>query len=103
MNEKPFDADLVRDLMKQRGVTQTGMAKIAGLPSQSAFSNILKGKRRVTAEEAAAIYTFLGIKPEPTFRVAISGDRYWYNKCGALEGGCRVAYRSYAVSDINSE
>lgn len=69
MRGKPFDADLVRARMKERKVTQEAMAKLAGLPSQSALSNILKGIRRVTAEEAAIIYEFLGIEREPTFRV----------------------------------
>lgn len=70
MREKAFDSELVRQRMKERGVSQTAMAELVGLPSQSAFSNILKGKRRVTADEAATIYTFLGIEVEPTFRVA---------------------------------
>lgn len=55
--------------MKDRKVSQTAMAKLMGLPSQSAFSNILKGKRRITAEEAATVYTFLGIESEPAYRV----------------------------------
>lgn len=70
MLEKAFDPNLVRDKLKERGVTQTAMADLLGLPSQSAFSNILNGKRRVTADEAATIYRFLGIKTEPNFRVA---------------------------------
>lgn len=70
MREKAFDPDLVREKMQERKVTQTAMAEVMGLPSQSAFSNILKGKRRVTAEEASVIYTFLGIKHEPDFRIA---------------------------------
>lgn len=70
MLEKAFDAELVRETMKEKGVTQTAMARLLNLPSQSAFSNILTGKRRITADEAATVYSFLGIKPEPNFRVA---------------------------------
>lgn len=70
MQEKAFDPDLVRAKMAERKVTQTAMAELLGLPSQSAFSNILTGKRRITADEAAKVYRFLGIRAEPTFRVA---------------------------------
>lgn len=70
MKEKAFDPDLVRAKMKERKVNQTQMAELMGLPSQSAFSNILKGLRRITAEEASIAYTFLGIKQEPDFRIA---------------------------------
>lgn len=67
--EKPFDIELVRERMKAQKVSQASMAKVVGLPSQSAFSNILKGKRKVTVEEAATIYKFLGIEREPSFSV----------------------------------
>lgn len=70
MREKAFDPDLVREKMKERRVNQTAMAKLMGLPSQSAFSNILNGLRRITAEEARTVYSFLGIEAEPTYRVA---------------------------------
>lgn len=70
MQEKAFDSELVREKLAERKVSQTAMAKLLGLPSQSAFSNILNGKRRVTADEAAMIYEFLGIKRAPDYRVA---------------------------------
>lgn len=70
MQDKAFDTDLVLETMKARKVTQTDMARVMGLPSQSAFSNIVKGKRRVTAQEAATAYRFLGIKHETNFRIA---------------------------------
>lgn len=64
--ESAFDIEAVRQAMVDRRVTQTDLAKIASLPSQSAMSNILKGKRKVTADEAAIIYRFLGIAgPKP--------------------------------------
>lgn len=56
-----FDLKLVATAMKQQGVTQTTMARVMRLPGQSAFSNIMKKKRRVTAEEAKRAYEFLGI------------------------------------------
>jgi len=67
--ESAFDIALVQAAMAERKVTQTDLAKVAKLPSQSAMSNILKGKRKVSADEAAVIYRFLGIagpKPVPT-------------------------------------
>jgi SOS-response transcriptional repressor LexA len=68
MDEPAFDTAKVAAAMAARKprVTQTAMAKIMGLPSQSAFSNIMQGKRRVTADEARAAYEFLGIKQEPS-------------------------------------
>jgi repressor LexA len=69
MNGKGFDPDLVRQKMRDRGVTQADLSRVAQLPSQSAMSNILKGIRRVTADEAKRIYTFLGIEEQPAFRV----------------------------------
>lgn len=62
MTESPFDVDLVLAKMQEQKVSQSAIAKLAGLPSQSAFSNIVKGKRRITAVEAATIYRFLGIQ-----------------------------------------
>lgn len=61
MDGQAFDRDRIAEAMREQRVTQTAMAKIMGLPSQSAFSNIMKGKRRVTAEEAQMAYEFLGI------------------------------------------
>lgn len=69
MQSKAFDPDLVREKMKEQKVTQTELARVMKLPSQSAFSNILAGTRRVTAEEAAIVYRFLGIKEEPNFLI----------------------------------
>ena len=68
MSDQAFDPKLVAQAMKERKVTQTAMAMLMGLPSQSAFSNIMSGKRRVTAQEAKVAYDFLGIKVEPTVR-----------------------------------
>ncbi|CAB4140208.1 LexA SOS-response transcriptional repressors (RecA-mediated autopeptidases) [uncultured Caudovirales phage] len=67
MADFTFDPALVRDRMKFYGISQAKMARDIGLPSQSAFSNILNGTRKVTVQEAAAIYRILGITfaPEP--------------------------------------
>lgn len=67
--------------MREQKVTQTDMAKVMQLPSQSAFSNILKGKRRVTAEEAKRAYDFLGIAREPAIQwvpvIGITNAGHW--------------------------
>lgn len=68
MQEKAFDAELVKRTMKARGVTQADMAKSMRLTSQSAFSNILRGKRRITAQEARLAYDYLGIPIRPSVR-----------------------------------
>lgn len=65
MDEPAFDKKRIRELMRERKITQTGMAMVMGLPSQSAFSNLMKDKRKVTVEEARRAYEFLGIKAEP--------------------------------------
>jgi SOS-response transcriptional repressor LexA len=59
MASAAFDIDLVRTAMKQSGVTQTQLAQAIRLTSQSAMSDILKGKRQVKVQEAAAIYDYL--------------------------------------------
>ena len=74
MDEPAFDRAKVAAAMRERKVTQTAMAKVMNLPSQSAFSNIMKAKRRVEAEEAKRAYDFLGIeRPVTTQMVPIIG------------------------------
>jgi len=58
---RPFDVTLVRQMMKARRISQTSLATALGLPGQSAVSALLAGKRRVTVDEAAAIYALLGL------------------------------------------
>ena len=84
MDEPAFDRDKVAAAMaaaKPKRITQTAMAQVMGLPSQSAFSNIMKGKRRVEAEEARKAYEFLGIAREPTIQwvpiIGISSAGQW--------------------------
>lgn len=61
MSDSAFDRDAVRAKMKELGFNQSDVAKVVGLPSQSAMSNILKGTRKVTVQEATIIYRFLGL------------------------------------------
>lgn len=61
MADSFFDPERVRTEMAKRGISQTEMAKVLGLPSQSAFSNILTGKRAVKVHEAETIYRYLGL------------------------------------------
>lgn len=61
MLESAFDVERVKAAMAENSVTQTQLAKAIGLTSQSAMSNILKGKREVKVDEAARIYAYLGI------------------------------------------
>lgn len=81
MDEPAFDPDLVRETMRERKVTQTALAKVMGLTAQSALSNILKGKRRVTADEAKRAYDFLGLRREPAIQwvpvVGITNAGHW--------------------------
>jgi SOS-response transcriptional repressor LexA len=56
--------DRIRSTAKQRGATQTDLARIAGMPSQSAMSNVFKGKRKLTIAEAQRLKQFLEIEDE---------------------------------------
>jgi len=58
---RAFDAMLVRKAMKARAISQAQLARNLGFTSQSAVSALLAGKRRVTVDEAAAIYALLGL------------------------------------------
>lgn len=58
-----FDPQLVREKMREQRVSQKLLAEVAGMPTQSAISEALSGKRQVKVQEAAAIYRFLGISP----------------------------------------
>lgn len=54
----------VLDAMKERKVTQTEMARHLRLPSQSAFSNLTKGKRELKAHEKAELDSYLSLDEE---------------------------------------
>ena len=56
---RAFDPDLVRRTMKAKKVSQADLAGALGLAGQSAVSALLAGKRKVSVDEAAAIYALL--------------------------------------------
>jgi SOS-response transcriptional repressor LexA len=58
---RAFDPLLVRRTMKALGISQARLAADLGFASQSAVSALLAGKRRVTVDEAAAVYALLGL------------------------------------------
>ncbi len=62
---RAFDPVLVRKTMKARAISQTRLAEALGFASQSAVSALLAGKRRVTVDEAAAIYALLKLDAVP--------------------------------------
>jgi len=74
--EFAFDPEAVRRAIKEQGTNQTEVAKAVGLPSQSALSELLKGKRNVRVEEARRIYSHLKLvagATEPIKTVPIIG------------------------------
>lgn len=81
MDGPAFDRERIAAAMREQKVTQTDMARVMQLTSQSAFSNIMKGKRRVTAEEGKRAYDFLGIKAEPSIQwvpvIGIANAGHW--------------------------
>lgn len=58
---RAFDTDLVRRTMKAKKVSQADLAAALGLAGQSAVSALLAGKRKVSVDEAAAIYALLDL------------------------------------------
>lgn len=58
---RAFDPDLVRRTMKAKKVSQADLAGALGLAGQSAVSALLAGKRKVSVDEAAAIYAMLDL------------------------------------------
>lgn len=62
---RAFDVEWVRQAMKAQRISQAALAEAVGLTAQSAVSAILAGKRRVTVDEAEAIYRVLGRPGSP--------------------------------------
>jgi repressor LexA len=62
-SDTPFDAQRVKERMREMGVTQVKLAEEMGLP-QSAVSNLLNGIRQAKVYEASFIYKRLGIETE---------------------------------------
>lgn len=67
---RAFDTDLVRRTMKAKRVSQADLAAALGLAGQSAVSALLAGKRKVSVDEAAAIYALLDLDPPARERPA---------------------------------
>jgi addiction module HigA family antidote len=55
--------EYLRDELKERGWTQGDLAKVIGRPLQ-AVNEIIRGKKRITAETAKAIALAFGTSPE---------------------------------------
>lgn len=100
-----FDRDLVRDRMKELGLTQTKLADELGL-HQSAVHNVLAGSRQVKAHEASYIYRRLGIDRQPDVHlvpiIGLTSAGNWreavLNAGGVMPVPKRVAGdRSFAV------
>jgi SOS-response transcriptional repressor LexA len=80
----------IKIVMRDRKVTQAELAKVAGMPSQSAMSNVLKGIRRLTLKEAAEIKTYLGLEETPSVQwVPLIGLAYAgnWNEAIQMSGG----------------
>lgn len=61
--------DQIREAMREHGVSQKALAEMLGLPSQSAVSNILNGRRSISHIEAADIRRILKIGAGEAVRV----------------------------------
>lgn len=58
--------EAIRTEARRQKVSQAELARVAGMPSQSAMSNVFKGKRRLTIQEADTIMRFLNIEDTPS-------------------------------------
>lgn len=56
---------LIRSAAAAQGKKQAELARVAGMPSQSAMSNVFTGKRKLTVKEVNSLKDFLGIVDEP--------------------------------------
>lgn len=81
MIETDFNVEAIEAARKAAGATQAALAQAMKLPSQSAYSNILKGKRRVSTEEARRAYDFLGLRQLATIQmvpiIGITNAGHW--------------------------
>ncbi len=55
----------MRDEMRRQRVSQKTIAEVAGMPAQSAVSNLFKGVRRLRIDERLKIASFLNIDETP--------------------------------------
>jgi HTH-type transcriptional regulator / antitoxin HigA len=56
------DADLLRFLIEQRGVTQAGVAAGAGI-AESTISEVLAGKRTLNRRQIAKLARYFHVEP----------------------------------------
>jgi SOS-response transcriptional repressor LexA len=70
----------IRKAAKDQRVSQTRLAEVAGLPSQSAVSNIFRGSRKLGLEEAAKLRSFLKLEEGPAIQ--------WIPVIGLAAAGC---------------
>jgi len=54
--------EILREMLAERGLSQTGLAKHLGLPA-STIHNLCQGRRGVSAEMAVMLGTAFGISP----------------------------------------
>lgn len=72
-------AERIRVEAKRQGISQTELARVAGMPSQSAMSNVFKGKRRLTIQEADRLKNLLNIEDTPSVQ--------WVPRIGLASAG----------------
>ncbi|WP_165233398.1 helix-turn-helix domain-containing protein [Aquisphaera insulae] len=72
------EADVLRELMRQHGLTQTALEAQVGI-AQPTISAILRGARKLTREQAATLAQFFHVSPqvflEVSKRTVVFGDR----------------------------
>src|SRR2546422_648574 len=69
----PHPGETIREELEERGVTAYKVAQATGL-KETALSQILRGKRRITPHTAICIGEFLGTSPQ-----------FWINLQGAYD------------------
>lgn len=68
-----MNLELLRDIRKQKGVTQEEMAKGLGYKSKSAYCNLELGTTKISTEVASQIAILLEMTPEQKISVFLPG------------------------------
>lgn len=68
-----MNLELLRDIRKQKGVTQEEMAKGLGYKSKSAYCNLELGITKISTEVANQIAILLEMTPEQKISVFLPG------------------------------
>ena len=63
MLHNPHPGETIREELSERGITPYRLAKEVGM-EETAISQILRGKRRITARTALSLGGFFGTSPE---------------------------------------